>query len=94
MAELADGNRERIWRVLGNAYSSPTFSRIWEERIETMVAEIATEHVTAALDEIERRIEAASWFTFDDNDVSPDEEFVRRSDAQHIVRGYRQEQDR
>ena len=63
-------------------------------KIQHAVERIVREHTDRALADVGQRIKAAMWFTFDDEDVDPETEFMRRTDALRIVRAARQEQGR
>lgn len=61
--------------------------------LEDFVERIVREHRAEALAEVERRIERLPWFVFDDEDVEPEWEFVRRAEVRATIRDYRQEQN-
>src|SRR5690606_15240014 len=77
---MADHRVTESWRVI---------SRLHATLVSMVDRQNAREESVRAeeRERIARNIEAAEWwFTFDDEDVEPGEEFIRRYDAARIVR--------
>lgn len=100
MAELTDTQWYELLAVLPER---PEAAEGWEMALVRRTADrLVREHVTAALDEIEKRIngwrEMAEWAAAHNEDADQAQNSVIRERAYRravrIVRGYRQEQDR